>query len=127
MNSERLQMLADHIRESDTYDQRFYYHQGSRLTGIECGSPGCIAGHADALFGSGQRTTVGIHARARILLGLTTDEGHFLFDEDCLGWPDDHLPKGLNPTNLEAADLLDALASGTVRLVTHGPWGGEPA
>lgn len=127
MNKAFLRRLARHmrrIRHEEHYDQATF----GKKTG--CGTAACLAGHA-VLIADGKlpRADAGsywkdfdgdrIRRRARVLMGLPYVAANHLFSET----PGFHWPEVFgNRFNHEdrksrvAADLLDALANGKVKL-----------
>ena len=133
MNKDRLRAVADKIcDEQDLFDQEQY---GSlELTdGYMCGTPGCVAGWAYAVFADVGTDSRGhlydsgrlpnIHEAGRAALDLTVDEADVLFD---FVWPiswaasdDDILVSSsggnlFTPTALGAASILRRIADGEI-------------
>ena len=100
MNKERILALADAIEVSENYNQAHYFSHCGVLGAIEhdektstytCNTPGCVAGHAIALFATqedldhlyffqlGTSLRKGYGEIASSLLGLTLHESSVLF------------------------------------------------
>ena len=70
VNVKNMMALADFVEQSETYDQRIYDYP--------CGTPGCIAGHAAALFGIAI-DSCGWLEKVRAELGLESRQAAKLF------------------------------------------------
>lgn len=128
MNAENLRTLAHELRaDPDSYDQT------TLGEATPCGTVACIAGHAARLAKKdGLSVPTGITDTAGEWLDLDSDESDVLFsaNPDCCkgvcgrGWPRRWARRytaallGDTPESpaFVAADLLDALADGTVTL-----------
>jgi hypothetical protein len=125
MNKSRLRQLAAHLRlpqTADHFSMNEYLSPGlddydfdeealttPAKTLEQCGSYGCIAGHA-VLLADPNGPTGEIYSRAREWLELDPEQAFTLFrpDEDVFDW--DRI------TNLIAADVIDQLVkTGEVR------------
>ena len=107
MNRTRVLALAEYIEYSDSYSQSNWFHA--------CGSPGCIAGHAIALFRTRKhyvnewvkkpppRNAAG---EAKRYLGLNDEQSNTLFD----GYPFSPYLNG-KPSRYDAAATLRNLAA----------------
>ena len=79
MDTKNLKKLRDVIAESETFDQKCLFHH-------ECGTPGCVAGHAallargDAKFGGDIWRDKHIMDDARTWLDLTPAQECVMFD-----------------------------------------------
>jgi len=123
MNAENLRTLARAIRTSpDLYNQQDWNNPG-------CGTPGCIAGFAEMCLLAEQGRPNWTYVRQPEIfewLGLQREDAYVLFDgaphEGDYHWPAPFDGRyaaalaGAEPPAMVAADLLDALADGTVSL-----------
>lgn len=128
MNVENLRTLAHELRADPES-----YHQGSWGRKTDCGTVACIAGFAYALARSRPLVVTrspqrfGLIQRAQEWMGLTAVEAQRLF-YGAVTWPAEHQQRFWRAEMLAeegapgeapafvAADLLDALADGTVTL-----------
>lgn len=123
MNAENLRTLAHELRaDPDSYNQQDWNNPA-------CGTPGCVAGFAEMCLLRGQGRPDWTYVRqAEVFewLGLAPTDAYVLFDgsphEGDYRWPapfDSRYAAALageeHPA-MVAADLLDALADGTVSL-----------
>lgn len=97
MNYERLKLLRKHIAKTRRFDYAVWCahkdHRTKRALGLYsptlkpetlnengCGTVGCVAGHAVALFGGPRQQRSGrIYETAQRLLKLKEDDARFLF------------------------------------------------
>ena len=107
MNKKRLKDLAAHIRTLPHYQKSPEWFKdlnpNDMLDGFnmayvaaqtECGTAGCIAGHACRLFGVDDERLGGMN-QAMELLGLENEEGYRLFDPPSFSYlPQDHAGGG---------------------------------
>ena len=103
MNTGNLNMLAEIVRNSDTYEQRWYRHR--------CGTPACIAGHACAAASMGgvlPEEGLLIYSAAVDWLAIDEETAASLFNAFPL-MDREEKPEGL-ATNEEAAEVLRHLA-----------------
>lgn len=108
LNVERLRQLAEHLRKPETADHfnmvcflsspGFPKEAGELLK--SCGTVGCIAGHAAALF-KPKTASRDVPEVARCLLGLTPGQAECLF----LNWDGTY-----TTDNWYAAKVIDHLA-----------------
>ena len=104
MNKKRILELAEYIENSGTYDQAFYFHS--------CGTPGCIAGHAAALFKPENNSPYYIHYSeiGKKILGLNLVDSVELFDPEPYKDELDEFNFYREPTAKDAAAVLRNLA-----------------
>lgn len=142
MNVEMLRKLAKKLRRIRHEE---HYDQGEYAAKTQCGTTACIAGHAVLMEGYKLKfdpddyedwtkecvtpagRTASIHSQASKLLGLGYNAAYRLFSgEPFYDWPEEYSgrldtadPKSKDlskrPSRI-AADLLDAIADGKVKL-----------
>ena len=102
MNRKNLLALADFIEESETYDQRKFIST--------YGTPGCIAGHACALFGIDPENLSVVDALCGVL-GLNPSQRHALFR----AFPEYEVQKERPDRHDAAATLRHAANTGRIQ------------
>lgn len=105
-----------------------HYNQGIWATETSCGTAGCIAYHVVMSAGCPSHGALnlpfGVKKTARVLLGLAPAEIETLFSDDGRNWPsafgkrfdDTVCGRSIERPSRVAADLLEALAKGRVKL-----------